>query len=72
MGVKDDVISIRKELEEVKNQRQKENSRVQELIKIKKANRKLQEILLISIFAFIFILIYVIIIKCWQMWSVLI
>lgn len=64
MGVKDDVISIRKELEEVKNQSKKENSRVQELIKIKKANRKLQEILLISIFAFIFILIYVLIIKC--------
>jgi len=67
MAVKDDVISIRKELEEVKNQSKKENIRIQELIKIKKANRKLQEILLISIFAFIFMLIYVIIIKCWQM-----
>ena len=64
MAVKDDVISIRKELEEVKNQSKKENIRIQELIKIKKANRKLQEILLISIFAFIFMLIYVIIIKC--------
>lgn len=64
MGVKDDVILIRKELEEVKNQSQKENSRVQELIKVKRANRKLQEFLLISIFAFIFLLIYAIIIKC--------
>ena len=64
MGVKDDVISIRKELEEVKKQSKKENIRVQELIKVKRANRKLQEFLLISIFAFIFLLIYAIIIKC--------
>lgn len=64
MGVKDDVISIRKELEEVKKQSKKENIRWQELIKVKRANRKLQEFLLISIFAFIFLLIYAIIIKC--------
>lgn len=67
MGVKDDVISIKKELEEVKKQSKKENLRVQELIKIKKANRKLQEVLLVTIFAFIFLLIVAIIVKCWQM-----
>jgi cell division septal protein FtsQ len=62
MGVIEDVASIKQELEEVKNENKKESIRIQELNKIKKANRKLLKALLVSIFAFIFLLIYTIII----------
>lgn len=62
MGVIEDVASIKQELEEVKNENKKESIRIQELNKIKKANRKLLRALLVSIFAFIFLLIYTIII----------
>lgn len=62
MGVIEDVASIKQELEEVKNENKKENIRIQELNRIKKANRKLLKALILSIFAFIFLLIYTIII----------
>lgn len=62
MGVIEDVASIKQELEEVKNENKKESIRIQELNKIKKANKKLLRALLVSIFAFIFLLIYTIII----------
>ena len=68
MGVIEDVASIKQELEEVKNENKKESIRIQELNKIKKANRKLLRALLVSIFAFIFLLIYtIIIVNYWQM-----
>ena len=62
MGVIEDVASIKQELEEVKNENKKESIRIQELNKIKKANKKLLEALIVSIFAFIFLLIYTLII----------
>lgn len=69
MGVIEEVASIKKELTEVKEENKKENIRIQELKKIRKANNKLLMALLVSIFAFIFLLIYtIIIIKCWQIW----
>ena len=69
MGVIEDVASIKKELAEVKEENKKENIRIQELKKIRKANNKLLMALLVSIFAFIFLLIYtIIIVKCWQIW----
>ena len=69
MGVIEEVASIKKELAEVKEENKKENIRIQELKKIRKANNKLLMALLVSIFAFIFLLIYtIIIIKCWQIW----
>ena len=65
MGVIEEVASIKKELTEVKEENKKENIRIQELKKIRKANNKLLMALLVSIFAFIFLLIYtIIIIKC--------
>ena len=65
MGVIEDVASIKKELAEVKEENKKENIRIQELKKIRKANNKLLMALLVSIFAFIFLLIYtIIIVKC--------
>lgn len=68
MGVIEDVASIKQELEEVKNENKKESIRIQELNKIKKANKKLLRALLVSIFAFIFLLIYtIIIVNYWQM-----
>lgn len=54
MGIIEDVENIKKELEEVKE----ENKKIQELSRIKKANKKLLEALVISIFAFIILLIY--------------
>ena len=69
MGVIEEVASIKKELAEVKEENKKENIRIQELKKIRKANNKLLMALLVSIFAFIFLLIYtIIIVKCWQIW----
>lgn len=68
MGVIEDVASIKQELEEVKEENKKENIRIQELNKIKKANGKLLKALILSIFAFIFLLIYtIVIVNCWQM-----
>lgn len=68
MGVIEDVASIKHELEQVKNENRKEILRIQELNKIKKANKKLLEALIVVIFAFIFLLTYiVIVVKCWQM-----
>jgi len=68
MGVIEDVASIKHELEQVKNENREEILRIQELNKIKKANRKLLEALIVVIFAFIFLLTYiVIVVKCWQM-----
>lgn len=60
MGVIEDVASIKKELEEVKQETKKESLRVQELQKIKKANKLLLKSLLVMIFAFIFLLLYTI------------
>lgn len=60
MGVIDDVASIKKELEEVKEETKKEKIRIQELNKIKKANKKLLKCLLITIFAFMLLLLYTI------------
>lgn len=54
MGIIEDVENIKKELEEVKE----ENKKIQELSRIKKANKKLLEALVISIFVFIILLIY--------------
>lgn len=69
MGVIEDVASIKKELAEVKEENKKENIRIQELKKIRKANNKLLMALLVSIFAFIFLLIYtIIVVNCWQIW----
>lgn len=68
MGVIEDVASIKHELEEVKKENKEENKKIQELSRIKKANKKLLEALVISIFAFIILLIYtLIIINYWQM-----
>lgn len=65
MGVIEDVEIIKKELEEIKKENKKEIVRVQELNKIKKANKKLTKALILSIFAFIFLLVYtIIIVKC--------
>ena len=65
MGVIEDVASIKHELEQVKNENRKEILRIQELNKIKKANKKLLEALIVVIFAFIFLLTYiVIVVKC--------
>ena len=69
MGVIEDVASIKKELEEIKDENLKKNIKIQELNKIKKANRMLLEALSIAIIAFIFLLAYAIfIVNCWQMW----
>lgn len=62
MGVIEDVASIKHELEEVKKENKEENKKIQELSRIKKANKKLLEALVISIFAFIILLIYTLII----------
>ena len=62
MGVIEDVESIKHELEEVKDESKKEKKKIQELSRIKKANKKLLEALVISIFAFIILLIYTLII----------
>ena len=68
MGVIEDVASIKHELEEVKKENKEENKKIQELSRIKKANKKLLEALVISIFAFIILLVYtLIIVNCWQM-----
>ena len=68
MGVIEDVASIKHELEEVKKENKEENKKIQELSRIKKANKKLLEALVISIFAFIILLIYtIIIVNYWQM-----
>jgi len=68
MGVIEDVASIKRELEEVKKENKEENKKIQELSRIKKANKKLLEALVISIFAFIILLIYtLIIVNYWQM-----
>ena len=68
MGVIEDVASIKHELEEVKKENKEENKKIQELSRIKKANKKLLEALVISIFAFIILLIYtLIIVNYWQM-----
>ena len=65
MGVIEDVASIKQELEEVKNENKKESIRIQELNKIKKANKMLLEALSIAIIAFIFLLAYAIfIVNC--------
>ena len=58
MGVIEDVENIKKELEEVKEENEKEIIRIQELKKIEKANKMLLKALVVSIFAFIFLLIY--------------
>lgn len=69
MGVIEDVETIKHELEEVIEENKKENIRIQELNKIRKANKKLLEALILSIFAFIFLLVYtILVIYCWQMW----
>ena len=68
MGVIEDVASIKHELEEVKKENKEENKKIQELSRIKKANKKLLEALVISIFAFIILLVYtLIIVNYWQM-----
>ncbi len=65
MGVIEDVASIKKELEEIKDENLKKNIKIQELNKIKKANRMLLEALSIAIIAFIFLLAYAIfIVNC--------
>lgn len=65
MGVIEDVASIKKELAKVKKENEEEIKRIQELKKIKKANNTLLKALLVSIFAFIFLLLYtIIIVKC--------
>lgn len=67
MGVIEDVENIKKELEEVKEENEKENLKIQELKKVEKANKVLLKALVVSIFAFIFLLIYTfIVIKYWQ------
>lgn len=67
MGVIEDVENIKKELEEVKEESERENLKVQELKKVEKANKLLLKALVVSIFAFIFLLIYTfIVIKYWQ------
>ena len=58
MGVIEEVVSIKQELEEVREESEKENIRVQELNKLKKANKTLSKSLIVMIFAFIFLLIY--------------
>lgn len=58
MGVIEDVENIKKELEEVKEESERENLKVQELKKVEKANKLLLKALVVSIFAFIFLLIY--------------
>lgn len=58
MGVIEDVENIKKELEEVKEESERENLKVQELKKVEKANKVLLKALVVSIFAFIFLLIY--------------
>lgn len=58
MGVIEDVENIKKELEEVKEENEKENIKIQELKKVEKANKVLLKALVVSIFAFIFLLIY--------------
>lgn len=63
MGVIEDVATIREELEAVKEENEKEILRIQELNKIKKANKKLLKALIVSIFAFIFLLLYMVAIK---------
>ena len=62
MGIIEDVESIKKELEEVKEENEKEIIKIQELKKIEKANKMLLKALVVSIFAFIFLLIYTFII----------
>lgn len=67
MGVIEDVENIKKELEEVKEESERENLKIQELKKVEKANKVLLKALVVSIFAFIFLLIYTfIVIKYWQ------
>lgn len=63
MKIIDDVVSIKQELEQIKEENQKRNIKSQEIKKIEKANKKLLEALIISIFAFIFLLAYSILIK---------
>lgn len=63
MGVIEEVASIKKEIEEVKQETEKENLRIQELNRIKKANKKLLQALIIAIFAFILLLLYTIYIR---------
>lgn len=58
MGVIEDVENIKKELEEVKEESERENLKIQELKKVEKANKLLLKALVVSIFAFIFLLIY--------------
>lgn len=58
MGVIEDVASIKQELEKVKEENKIENIRIQEMNKIKKANRMLLKSLVVMIFAFIFLLLY--------------
>lgn len=58
MGVIEDVENIKKELEEVKEESERENLKIQELKKVEKANKVLLKALVVSIFAFIFLLIY--------------
>lgn len=58
MGVIEEVVSIKQELEKVREESEKENIRVQELNKLKKANKTLCKSLIVMIFAFIFLLIY--------------
>ena len=60
MGVIEEVASIKKEIEEVKQENEKENLRIQELNRIKKANKKLLQALIVTIFAFILLLLYTI------------
>lgn len=62
MGVIEDVVSIKQELEEVKEENERENLKIQELENIKKANKKLLSALIITMFAFIFLLGYTIIV----------
>ena len=63
MGVIEDVATIREELEAVKEENEKEILRIQELNKIKKANKKLLKALMVSIFAFILLLLYTVAVK---------
>lgn len=63
MGVIEDVATIREELEAVKEENEKEIIRIQELNKIKKANKKLLKALIVSIFAFILLLLYTVAVK---------
>lgn len=63
MKIIDDVVSIKQELEQIKEENQKRNIKSQEIKKIEKANKKLLEALIMAIFAFIFLLVYSILIK---------